>query len=153
VTDAFVNGEYLVHKFPGKGGWTYAEIPEIPPDKHTRFGWVKVKGSIDRYTFKNYRLQPMGNGTLFLPVKAEVRKKISKQAGDFVKVVLYKDETTLEIPAELLSCLSLEPDAYQEFLGLKEGAQKAFIDWIYSAKTEETKIKRIAATIDKTLKQ
>ena len=33
-----------LQKFAGKGGWTYARIPEIMPDKKTPFGWVKSKG-------------------------------------------------------------------------------------------------------------
>jgi hypothetical protein len=28
-----VNKKYKLQKFPGKGGWTYAMIPEIPQDK------------------------------------------------------------------------------------------------------------------------
>ena len=93
-----VNKQYKLHKFPGKGGWTYAEIPEIPQDKKAPFGWVKVKGSIDDYTFSDYRLMPMGNGHLFLPVNAAVRKKIGKGEGDYVQVVLFKDESDLQIP-------------------------------------------------------
>lgn len=73
---------YLLEKFPGKGGWTYAAIPEIAPDKHAHFGWVRVKGTIDGYKIKGFHLMPMGNGKLFLPVKSEIRKKIKKQAGD-----------------------------------------------------------------------
>ena len=44
---ALVNAKYLLQQFPGKGGWTYATIPEIPPGKRIPFGWVRVKGSID----------------------------------------------------------------------------------------------------------
>ncbi len=33
-----------------------------------------------------------------------------------------------------------------------EGEQKAFIDWIYTAKKEETKVERIAETIKKIMK-
>jgi len=146
-----VSKEYLLQKFQGKGGWTFAEIPEVQQDKHSPFGWVKVRGSIDGFEFKNYRLQPMGNGRLFFPVKAEIRKAIKKQAGDFVKVILYKDDTPLEIPDELIICLTDEPNAYEKFVQLTEGEQKAFIEWIYSAKTDETKVKRIVTTIDKVL--
>lgn len=147
MEDPLINKQYLLQKFPGKGGWTYAETPEIQQDKNTPFGWVKVKGSIDGFEIKNYRLQPMGSGKLFLPVKTEIRKKIQKQAGDFVKVILYKDETPLEIPAELISCLKTELNAYERFLQFTEGEQKTFIDWIYAAKTDDTKVKRIAKTI------
>lgn len=60
-----VDREYTLEKFPGKGGWTYAVIPEILQNKHSPFGWVKVKGRIDHFEIKNYKLMPMGNGSLF----------------------------------------------------------------------------------------
>jgi hypothetical protein len=67
----------VLQKFPGKGGWTYAEIPELLQNKNTAFGWVTVKGSIDSFEINQYKLMPMGNGKLFLPVKASIRKKIN----------------------------------------------------------------------------
>ena len=76
-----IDNEYLLEKFSGKGGWTYAAIPEIKPDKHAYFGWVRVRGSIDGYEIRAYHLMPMGNGKLFLPVKADIRKKIGKKAN------------------------------------------------------------------------
>jgi hypothetical protein len=93
-----VNKKYLLEKFPCKGGWTFTEIPEIPPDKNSPFSWVKVKGSIDGFEISNYHLMPSGKGTLFLSVKAEIRKKIKKQAGDYVHIILYLDTEPLEIP-------------------------------------------------------
>lgn len=152
MEEPLINKEYLLEKFPGKGGWTFAVIPEIIQDKKAPFGWVKVRGSIDDYEFKNYKLMPMGNGKLFLPLKAAVRKQIKKEAGDYVKVILYKDDSPIEIPDELVLCLKDEPLAYETFVKLKEGEQKAFIDWIYSAKKDETKVERIAATIKKIIK-
>ena len=73
-----VDQDYLLQKMEGKGGWTYAAIPEIVQDKHAYFGWIKVRGTIDDYEIANYHLMPMGNGQLFLSVKAEIRKKIGK---------------------------------------------------------------------------
>ncbi|MFT5385881.1 MAG: hypothetical protein ACI81W_003292, partial [Saprospiraceae bacterium] len=57
-----VNKKYLLQRFPGKGGWTFAEIPEILQNKKAPFGWVCVKGFIDDYELKQYKLMPMGNG-------------------------------------------------------------------------------------------
>ena len=74
-----VDKEYLLEKFQGKGGWTFARIPEIAQNKNSPFGWVKVRGTIDNFEIKNYNLQPMGKGSLFLPVKAEIREKIRKK--------------------------------------------------------------------------
>jgi len=95
---------------------------------------------------------PMGDGKLFLPVKAEIRKKIKKQEGDYVQVVLYADNEPLEVPEEMMLCLKEEPKALRFFKGLSESEQKHYIDWIYSSKKEETKIERLAKSINKLVK-
>lgn len=146
-----VDNKYLLEKFHGKGGWTFARIPEIPQDKHTHFGWVKVRGTIDSFEIRKYHLMPMGNGNLFLPVKAEIRKKIKKNEGDYVHVILYPDNEPLDIPEEMLLCLNEEPKALTFFKSLTESEQKFYIQWIYSAKKEETKINRLAKTINRLL--
>lgn len=145
-----VNSEYLLQKFPGKGGWTYAAIPEILQNKNNPFGWVKVKGSIDGFELKQYKLMPMGNGKLFLPVKSEIRKKINKKDGDYVNVILYSDDSLLEISEEILDCFENEPKkTLDTFLNFTEGEQKVYLDWIYDAKTVETKANRILKMMDR----
>lgn len=144
-----VDKEYLLEKFQGKGGWTFARIPEIVQNKNKTFGWVRVRGTIDQFEIKNYNLQPMGNGNLFLPVKSEIRKKIRKEEGDYVHIVLFTDNFPTEITEELKLCLMDEPNVYKRFLSLTLEKQKAIIEWIYSAKTAEIKVERIAKTIDK----
>lgn len=138
-----VDRRYLMQKYPGKGGWTYVVIEEIAPDKRARFGWVKVKGLIDDYPISQYKLMPMGNGSLFLPIKAEIRKKIRKEAGHYVFIQLALDDSPLEIPEELRLCLQDHPTAYEIFKSLTEGEQKSFVDWIYSAKSDVTQAARI----------
>lgn len=138
----------LIEKIPGKGGWTFAALPEVKQDKKSPFGWIRVKGKIDDFEFKNYHLMPMGNGQLFLPVKAEIRNKIGKNAGDWINVILYLDNSLTEIPDELLLCLKEDTNAYESFMRLGDGEKKATIDWIYSAKHEETKVSRIAKTLN-----
>lgn len=147
-----IDKKYLLEKFPGKGGWTFARIPDIPQNRKAYFGWVKVRGTIDGYEIRKYHLMPMGDGKLFLPVKAEIRKQIKKNEGDYVHVVLYPDNEPLEIPEEFLLCLQEEPKALQFFKSLTESEQKFYIQWIYSAKKEETKINRLAKSINRLLK-
>ena len=144
-----VNKKYKLEKFPGKGGWTYTVISEIPPDNRARFGWVKVKALIDDFELKGYHLMPMANGKLFLPVRAEIRKKIKKQAGDWVKVILFQDTEPLFIPDEFLQCLRDEPAAYKTFHSYSESSKKYYVDWIYSAKKVETQVERMAQAIDR----
>jgi hypothetical protein len=149
LSKPLVNKKYKLEKFHGKGGWTFVQIPEIIKNKNTPFGWVKVKGSIDDYVIKKYHLMPMGNGKLFLPVKAEIRKKIKKQEGDTVHVILYPDDEPMEVPEEFAICLKDEPSADKFFQGLSESEQKSYIEWIYNARKAETKINRMAKAIDR----
>jgi hypothetical protein len=144
-----IDKRYILERFPGKGGWTYARIPEVLQDKNQPFGWVKVRGSIDGYKIGKCHLMPMGNGKLFLPVKADIRKKIKKDAGDSVRVILFPDNEPLEIPEEILDCLKDDPNAYKFFMRLSESEKNYYINWIVSAKKEETRIARMAKSINR----
>ena len=151
VEKPLVDKEYLLEKFPCKGGWTFTLIPEIPPDKHAPFGWVKVKGSIDGYEIKKHILQPTekGDNGLFLSVKAEIRKAIKKEAGDYVHIILYPDNDPLVVPEELSLCLQEDAEALKFFNSLSDSEKNCYIKWIFSAKTDQTKVDRIAQALDR----
>ncbi|MEP7321456.1 MAG: YdeI/OmpD-associated family protein [Saprospiraceae bacterium] len=149
MSKPLVNKKYLLEKFPGKGGWTFAAIPEIMQNKNSPFGWVKVRGAIDGIEINQYHLMPMGDGRLFLPVKAEIRKKIKKQEGDYVQVTLYPENNSIITPEEMLTCLAENPAAKTFYATLSEGEQKYYIQWIYSAKKEETKTNRMIKAVER----
>jgi hypothetical protein len=144
-----VDQKYLLQKLQGKGGWTFATIPEIQQDKHAHFGLVKVRGTIDDYEIDNYHLMPMGNGLLILPVKTEIRKIIGKNEGDWVHITLYSQNLPTVVPEDFLLCLKDDPIAQNNYLKLSITEQNAIIDWIYSAKKDDIKVDRIAQTLDK----
>lgn len=144
-------GIYLLEKFPGKGGWTYAVIPEATPPSNTPFGWLRVKGEIDGHPLAPCKLMPMGDGQrLFLPINAMWRKKLGKQAGDRVSLTLHLHERPAGIPQEIRDCFEQEPPAvYERFLAYPPMKQSATLDYIYDARTEEVKAQRIADLLER----
>ena len=133
-----------------KTGWTYVEIPEeiaqkLKPDNKKSF---RVKGYLDSLPISSVALIPMGEGNFIMAVNAEMRKGIGKKKGAPVNMRLEVDEAPIPLSSDLISCLKDEPKALDFFKTLPKGHQNYFSKWIESAKTEPTKAKRIAQTVN-----
>ena len=132
-----------------KTGWTYIEVPAILAEQ-LKPGCKKsyrVKGQLDEHPIQQVALLPMGEGNFILPLNAVMRKSIGKRKGAQLEVILQLDKSVYELNKELMECLADEPTALDFFLTKPLSFQHYYSKWIESAKTDETKAKRIELAV------
>ena len=133
-----------------KTGWTYINVPatlanKLMPGNKKGF---RVKGSLDDYRFSGISLLPMGGGDFILTLNSAIRKGIKKTPGAKINVLMEVDTNPILPPKDLIECLQDEPKALERFNQLPKSHQNYFTQWINQAKTEPTKAKRIAASVN-----
>ncbi|MEA1882265.1 MAG: YdeI/OmpD-associated family protein [Candidatus Marinimicrobia bacterium] len=129
------------------GAWTFLTVPFSVEKEYGTKAQVKVKGTIDGISYKS-TLLPLGDGKHNLVVKKEIRNKIGKEAGDIVSVTLEKDtaKRVVKAPQDLRDAMTKKASEF--FDGLAPSYKKAYVEWIESAKKEETRQRRIAKAVD-----
>lgn len=139
-----------------KTGWSYIEVSAdlacllLPNNKKS----FRVKGMLDGFAFAGLALIPMGEGNFILPLKADIRKAIHKNAGAMLHIKLEHDKDfKIDIPDDLQECFDFEPEAADFFFSLPKSHRNYFIKWITDAKTSETRAKRIVNTVNATLRK
>ncbi len=140
------NTDVPLEKFPGKSGWTYALLPASVNIKASSFNMVRVSGQMDDYVLQNVALMALGKGRLFIPVRAEIRKQLGKQAGDTVRLVLHRPDepTQLTVSAEdFAECLADTPGALAAYQQLPAAQQQAWVAWVSAAPTEQQQMARV----------
>ncbi|HEV3222244.1 MAG TPA: YdeI/OmpD-associated family protein [Puia sp.] len=142
----------LIQQFAEQGektGWTYITVPhdiaeQLKPGFKKSF---RVKGKLDSHSIAQLALLPMGNGSFILPLNASLRKAVHKKKGAMLKLSLEEDKKPLKVNAELIECLADSPKAEKKFKTLPRSHQMYYSKWIESAKTIETRAKRIGLTV------
>lgn len=133
-----------------KTGWTYIEIPSdiaqrLMPGNRKGF---RVKGKLDTFSIKGIALLPMGGGNFILTLNADLRRGIRKKKGSMLSVKLQVDPEGYKLNEDFIACLKDDPAAKNFFDTLTGSHRNYFSKWIDSAKTEPTKIKRIAMAVN-----
>ena len=132
-----------------KTGWTYIDIPpdiaeKLKPGSRKSF---RVKGKLDAHPVSQVALLPMGDGGFIIPLNADLRKALHKKKGALLKVSFREDKKAILVSADLLLSFDDAPAAKKKFTELPPSHQIYFSKWIESAKTVQTKARRIAMTV------
>lgn len=89
ASEVTVKGEAKI--FSGPGGWVYVAVPKKHTDKlkgnvkATAWGFIPITATAGKTSWKT-SLLPMGDGSFFIAIKAQVRKKEKIAIGDIVTV-------------------------------------------------------------------
>lgn len=123
----------------------------VPEDIVLSFGRgkrVPVTVTIDGgYTYRN-TISSMG-GQFMISFNSQTRAATGRGAGDEVEVALELDDAprTVETPDALAQAFAAEPAAADAWATLSYSKQRAHADAITTAKTEETRNRRLAKVL------
>jgi hypothetical protein len=129
---------------PDKVDSGYIEFPFDVFKEFGKRGQVKVKAYFDGYEYRG-SLVKMGTQCHIIGLNQQVRNAINKKPGDMVQVVIVEDteKRTVEIPEDLLTAFSEIKEARIAFDKLSFTHQREYVEWISSAKKQETRSSRI----------
>lgn len=148
-----VKFDALLKKFGSNGektGWTYFEIPaklagKIKPNTKKSF---RIRGTFDKIKIHGVATIPMGGGGFIVAINAAMRKELKKVHGAKILVSIEEDKVEYKLNKDFIECLKDEPTAALVFNKMPSSHQKYYSKWIESAKTEQTKAKRIALAVN-----
>jgi GrpB-like predicted nucleotidyltransferase (UPF0157 family) len=123
---------------------------EVPDEKIAELGVGKrpaVVVNVNGYEYRN-TIGVMG-GKHLVSVSAAIRKETGLRGGDpiHVTLVLADSPREIEIPADFETALTKAPEARTFFGTLSNSLQRYHVDSINSAKTDETRQRRIDKAI------
>ncbi len=132
------------------GSWTYLNIPFSVEVGFGSKGQVKVRGTLNAHALRG-SLMPHGDGTHYLVVNKSIRDAIGVTEGDTVSVSIEQDteQRSVVVPDDLRALLDIDEAARTAFEKFSYSHQKEYVDWIESAKTPETRQRRIQSAAEK----
>jgi hypothetical protein len=130
--------------------WTFLTLPKEASGELPSRGMTSVEGTFNGLAFRA-TLEPDGQGGHWLKVDRKLRTAAGAEAGDVVSLEIapVAEEPEPRVPADLRKALAAaHPKARAAWSDIRPVARRDWIQWIDSAKREETRLKRIASACD-----
>lgn len=124
----------------------------VPPDVIAALGQQKKPKVVVTLNGYTYRTTVGAYGDVFMvPVSAEHRDGAGIKAGDPIEVTLELDTEprTVDVPADLAAALAAKPGATESFDALSYSVRKEHVRQVETAKTQDTRDRRIAGIVAK----
>ncbi|MFL6500333.1 MAG: YdeI/OmpD-associated family protein [Candidatus Udaeobacter sp.] len=127
------------------GSWTFLVLPKNASAKLPSRGMTAIEGTINGVAFKAM-LEPDGQKSHWLKVDRKLNEAVAAEAGDVVtlEIAPAAEEPEPELPAELRKALAAAAlKARRLWSDITPAARRDWIQWITSAKQEETRARRM----------
>lgn len=134
----------LVRHPKADGFWTL-NLPAVVSEKLD--GTTKVEGTINDHPFRA-ALEPSARGGHWLRVNKAMRVGAGADAGDTVKLAILGPEPEPTVPADLRAPLAASRQATTLWKDLTSSGRRDWIRWIESAKTPQTRARRVTRTVE-----
>jgi hypothetical protein len=125
--------------------WTFLTLPKEASAKLPSRGMTSVEGTFNGMDFRA-TLEPDGQGGHWLKVDRKMREAAGAEAGDVVTLEIAPVAEVPEprVPAGLRKALAAaHPKVRAVWSDITPIARRDWVQWIESAKREETRLKRI----------
>lgn len=130
--------------------WTFLRLPKEASDRLPSRGMASVEGAFNGVAFRA-TLDPDGQGGHWLKVDRKLREAAGAEAGELItlEIAPVAEEPEPRAPADLRRALAAAPTRAREvWSDITPLARRDWIQWIVSAKREETRLKRIENACD-----
>ena len=128
---------------------------DVPKPVSTLLGrdkYIPVQGEVDALALRS-TLVPCGNGRHRLFLHSRIWRKLGLDTGDTVEVTLALDTESREVPLpeDLAAALAECPGALAVFKNMTVALRREFVSWVFNAKKEHTRSRRIQTGIARLL--
>lgn len=133
-----------------KGSWAMVRFPLNVSKKLGTKARVAVKGSVNGFAIRTSAL-PNGDGSHHIMFNKEMRVGAKADIGDtvLVEVELDSAERTPLIPPELKKAIDVNAAAKIVWVAITPRAKEEWVEWIASAKKEETRARRVEKAVER----
>ncbi len=132
-----------------KGAWTYVRLPFDVEDAWGSRARVSVRGTMNGFPFRS-SVFPDGKGGHHMMVNKTMKAGAKADAGNTVAMVLEPDTEPreVEIPRDFARAIRADTAARKIFDAFAPSHRARYVEWIESAKKEETRERRIAKAVE-----